>query len=200
MSSKVFFESEGVLQEYVVLDCVYEPAEDSYLLLESVLKENVKGKKALEVGSGCGLIAVELALRGADVTAVDVNPVAVENTLINAVKHGVRVIAFESNLFEKVRGKYDLIVFNPPYVPTEKNEKKDLLSLSWDGGVDGSAVIRKFLSKFKGFLAGNGKCFLLVSSKNNIKESLEEKGWREVGSKNLFFEKLFVMKYEKIKK
>ncbi len=193
---KTFVKEKGKVLKFLVFEDVYEPAEDSLLFLSS-LPESLEGKILLEIGSGSGVISVITALRGARVTAVDVNPKAVENTLLNAEKHGVRVDAFESNLFEKVKRKFDVIIFNPPYVPTEPGEEKDLLSLAWDGGPKGTKVIERFLKQFKEHLKDKGECYLLISSKNGLRKELEKQGWKTVNSKHLFFEELYVMEYEK---
>ena len=78
---------------------------------------DVKGKDVLEIGSGSGLISVYAGRSGAkQVTSVDINPRAVENTILNFSKFGIRCgSAFVSNGFALVEGTFDVIVFNAPY-------------------------------------------------------------------------------------
>ena len=75
------------------------------------------GKDVLEVGSGSGLISVYAGRSGAkQITSVDINPKAVENTSMNFRKHGIKCgCAFVSDGFSKVRGDFDVVIFNAPY-------------------------------------------------------------------------------------
>jgi len=166
---------------------VYEPAEDSYFLLGCV--EVKKGEKVLELGTGCGLIALHCA-KTADVTAADVNPHAVELTKRNAHHNGLKLEVLESDLFKNISGKYDVIVFNPPYL--YGHEEKDWLDKAWSGGVDGEQVILRFLSEVKDFLRPEGRIYLLLSSGNNKALEILSKKFnvKELGEKKLFFEVL----------
>ena len=67
---------------------VYEPAEDSWLMVNHL--PEIKGS-VLEIGCGAGIISVHLASKGARVTAVDLNPKAVEATRFNSTNNGVKV-------------------------------------------------------------------------------------------------------------
>ena len=88
-----------------VLPDVYEPADDSYLLLEAACKEVRPTDTVLEVGTGCGLIAKVLAKRARCVIATDINPHAVVNARLNGVD------AVEADLFGDLNDKFDLIAF-----------------------------------------------------------------------------------------
>ena len=68
-----------------VLDGVYEPAEDSHLLLEAIQVE--RGMRVLEVGTGSGFIALHCAKAGAVVTATDISPLAIQNAKDNTKKN-----------------------------------------------------------------------------------------------------------------
>ncbi len=104
-----------------VFGAVYEPAEDTFLLISALEKLNLKNNAALEVGTGSGIIALILARRAKTVLAADINPEAVECAKENAKRNKITNIEFrESDLFENIRGRFDLIVFNPPYLPEER--------------------------------------------------------------------------------
>lgn len=104
---------------------VYEPREDTDLLADAA--EKIRGKDALEVGCGSGAISLILAKNGNNVTAVDIDQKAVDATIENATNNRLRIDCFRSDLFENVRSRYDVILFNFPYLPermTEENRRR----------------------------------------------------------------------------
>lgn len=180
-------EVDSSLKIYVE-DGVYEPAEDSYLLIKAL---EVKGnEKILDMGTGCGIIALHLAKKGCKVVAVDINEKAIENAKKNAKANGLKIDFRKSNLFEAINEKFDLIVFNPPYLPTKGED------LAWDGGRDGIEIIKKFLEDAKNYLERNGMIYIVLSSLCNIEKlkKLFEKKYKfeEVLKQNFFFERLYV--------
>lgn len=180
-----------------VLPGVYPPSDDSYMLADVVNSMDIKGKRFLEIGCGSGIVAITAAVRGADVTAVDINPKAVECTLRNAEKSGVRVKAFVSNLFENVEGQYDVIAFNPPYLPgTEEDPDYDV---AWSGGEEGREVIDRFLENVDKYLKPCGVLLLVQSSLNDpakTTEILEKMRYAvEIAAQEKFFlETLYVFR------
>lgn len=72
-------------------------------------------RTALDMGTGTGFIAIMLARAGVDCTATDINPAALRYARAMAADHGCRIEWIQSDLFEDVRGRYELILFNPPY-------------------------------------------------------------------------------------
>jgi release factor glutamine methyltransferase len=94
---------------------VIEPTSD---VLGSVVLDEVRpGERVLDMGTGSGVNAILAAKRGADVVAVDVNPHAVRAARVNAERNGVadRVEIGRSDLFAAVEGRFDLVVFDPPF-------------------------------------------------------------------------------------
>jgi len=175
---------------------VYEPEDDSYMLVDALLSMDLKGKRVLDMGTGTGIIAIAAAQAGADVTAVDVNPLAVRCCEENARRNGVRVRTILSNLFERVDGIYDVITFNPPYLPGTKDDPD--YDLAWSGGENGRAVVDRFLVQFPPHLAESGVLLLVQSSLNDpdrTKQVLENLGFcvRIVRQKGYFYEKLYVL-------
>jgi len=106
---------------------VYDPAEDSFLLLESITVSPTDS--ILELGTGCGLIALACASQGANVVCSDINPYAVQLTRQNIEqnRHLIKGIieVRQGDLFSvlKKQERFNVIVFNPPYLPTKKNER-----------------------------------------------------------------------------
>lgn len=146
---------------------VYQPESDTYLLLSAVKNEIRDGERVLEVGTGSGIIALACSER-ARCIATDVNPYACRM----ARRMGVEVV--RTDLYAGLKGPFDLILFNPPYLPTAENERiDDWLEYALDGGPDGRAAIRKFASGLHRILHPYGRVLLLVSSLTGIQETRE---------------------------
>ena len=144
---------------------VYQPEEDSYLLLEAALVEVRPGDRVLEVGTGSGLIAGELARGGTTVIATDINP----HAAVCAREKGIDVV--QSDLFCGIRSLFDLILFNPPYLPTQPEERiDDWLEYALDGGPNGRVVIERFSEQVDHVLAPGGRILLLISSLTGLPE------------------------------
>lgn len=136
---------------------VYQPEADTYLLLGSAMDEVRPDDRVLEVGTGSGLIASQLALR-ARVIATDINPHAVRT----ARGRGAEIV--RTDLFAGLRGPFDLVIFNPPYLPTQPGERiDDWLEYALDGGISGRDVIARFAGDVGRILAPDGRILLLVS-------------------------------------
>ncbi|PSH01761.1 MAG: methyltransferase, partial [Nanohaloarchaea archaeon SW_10_44_10] len=93
---------------------VYRPDKDSFLLKNYVSEMDLQGKKALDMGTGSGVIALEMARKGAEAAAVDINPEAVEKVSCRSEGKGLEIQVIESDLFENLDERFDLIAFNPP--------------------------------------------------------------------------------------
>ena len=163
---------------------IYGPAEDSYLLSRYVSKY-VKNKDFLDMGAGSGIQSQSAKKAGANsILAADIDSEVVEFLK----KKGIEVV--KSNLFEKIDGKFDLIAFNPPYLPEDKREDKESGKIT-SGGVKGDEIICKFLKNVEKFLKPSGKVLLIVSSltpRERIDEILEDKKIsKEILEKEKFF-------------
>ena len=117
---------------------IYEPQEDSIFFkvyLEKYLKEN-KINSFLEIGTGSGILAKTASrLIGPEkITASDINPKAIE-----ALKNE-KFKTIHSSLFQKIKGKFDLIIFNAPYLPLNQREPKDS-RLATTGGEKGEEAV-----------------------------------------------------------
>ena len=143
---------------------VYAPAEDTWLLLRAAIKECRDGERVLEIGCGSGAVSGALSQR-ARVLATDINPHAVREARDRGVE------AIRTDLFSGICGRFDLVLFNPPYLPTDPDERMDdWLEYALDGGPDGRATISRFLSGVGGVLAPAGRVLLLVSSLTGFSE------------------------------
>jgi release factor glutamine methyltransferase len=175
-----------------IVECaeVYPPSEDTFLLLGAL--EVREGERVLEMGPGTGLITCHLAAAGAVVTAADVNPRAVACTEANLRRNGLSGAVVESDLFDRVPGRFDTIVFNPPYCAGEED---DLLARSWAGGADGVGVTARFLAGAPPHLLPGGRVVLLLSSEMEaaaLERALSPFERTRLGERRLFFEALWV--------
>ncbi len=174
---------------------VYKPAEDSFLLAENLLVE--EGDAVLDVGTGTGILALTAAEKASRVVGTDINPMAIELARENARVNGIGNVDFiQCDLFPPSNEKFDLIIFNPPYLPVKE---QGLLEKAWSGGEGGIDLIEKFLDSVSNHLKDGGIFELLVSSlgdmeridellkKNNIESEV-------IAKKKLFFEELSVVK------
>ncbi len=144
---------------------VYEPSEDSFLLAEAALAGIKNEERILEVGCGSGIIsAVIKANTKARVVGIDINPYAAACTKQN----GIDVI--RGNLLDCVKGKFDMIIFNPPYLPSHEGTKMDWINVALDGGYNGREIIYRFLEDALPHLVENGRVLMVVSSLTGIEK------------------------------
>lgn len=162
------------MDDWKVFSGVYEPREDSQLLVRVLEEQDFSGKTVLDLGTGTGIQAYTALKHGSDhVTAVDINRKALENARENILTDFLdeRVEFVESDLFENISKQFDIILFNPPYVPGEE-EIGTMEEKSWAGGKDGREVIDRFLEQVEDYLTSEGEVFLLQSSLNNNEKTL----------------------------
>lgn len=182
-------------------DHVYEPAEDSFLLAKAALKEAKQGMQILEVGAGSGFVSTILLgnLKGIRLLATEINPYAARC----ARENGVEVI--RTDLFRGIKSKkpetlFDLILFNPPYLPTSEEEKvPGWLNYAFDGGISGRETLDRFLDEVGNYLKPNGKILVLISSITGLEAIMDK--MRRLGftadvveRKKISFEELIVVR------
>ncbi|MFA5745286.1 MAG: HemK2/MTQ2 family protein methyltransferase [archaeon] len=191
---------------------VYLPSDDTDLMIdvleEEIVKSNKQIKKAIEIGSGNAFLSLEVYPNVKEITSIDINPIVIDYLLDVKEQYSLdKMKVVYSNLFDSVdeQKKFDLIIFNPPYVPSEEieyDEDDDEINgydLAVDGGKDGREIIDRFIEQLSDHLAQDGVCFLLVSSHNDVPSVIKTVEERKLnaeikGTKKLFFEELFVLK------
>jgi release factor glutamine methyltransferase len=173
---------------------VYQPEADTLLLLRAALAEVQVGDRVLEVGTGSGTIAAGIS-GSALVVATDINPHAASC----ARARGVEVV--RTDLVFGLRGTFDLILFNPPYLPTLPEERiDDWLEYALDGGESGRVVIERFAAEAGRVLTPRGRILLLVSELTGVREVVDifsRQGYTSetVAEQETEGELLFVLKF-----
>lgn len=173
---------------------VYLPAEDTFLLLKAALEEARPSDRAIEIGCGSALISRMLAPRVKSLLSTDINPHAV----LAAKKEGIE--AMRTDLFRGIRADFDLIVFNPPYLPTSEEERTGgWIDYALDGGKTGRETVDRFLEDLGHHLSPKGRALLLVSSLTGLKEVQDKAATagldaQEAASCRCFFEQLYVLR------
>lgn len=149
---------------------VYEPAEDSFLFAENLAVED--GDYVLDMGTGCGILGIIVAAVATKVIAIDINPHAVrcaqENARLNDVLD--KLFFVQGDLFTplKTEEKFDLILFNAPYLPTDRDETCSWIGRAWAGGTTGRQIIDRFISESPKHLKQDGQILLMQSTLSDI--------------------------------
>ena len=185
-------------------DNVYVPAEDSYLLADNL--EIKKGQSVLEIGTGSGIVAMYASRLTDDITVTDINFDACELARKNFAENGIENIEILwGNLFEVVENrKFDVILFNTPYLPTEDDEVlENTINYAFDGGLNGRKVIDLFLNEVGNHLNDGGIVQMIQSSLSGNDETLarlDEMGFiaEIAASEHFFFEDITLINAYKI--
>ncbi|XP_069620797.1 methyltransferase N6AMT1 [Ranitomeya imitator] len=165
---------------------VYDPAEDTFLLIDALEKEAEELKSGveicLEIGCGSGVVsafAASLIGPRAWYLCTDVNPTAALCTMETARANTVHIDPITtdlvSGLLPRLQGHIDLLLFNPPYVVTPSEEVgSNGIEAAWAGGKNGREVIDRFLPLVPELLSSKGLLYLLVLKENNVDDVLEK--------------------------
>ena len=180
--TKFFWKHEFLINEKVLI-----PRPDTEIIVEQVLniyeKKNNINFLDIGVGSGCILLSILKQRKDFKATGIDVSSDALKICNINANKLKVknRVRLFKSDIDKFSKGKYDLIISNPPYIKKldlrylEKNVIKFEPKLALDGGLDGTSEIRKVIKKASELIKYGGKLILEIAfnQKEEVKKLLK---------------------------
>lgn len=190
-------------QEFMKLDFYVDenvliPRADTEITVEEVIsycknmkKDNIR---ILDLCTGSGVVAISIGkyIKNCEIVAVDISKNALEIAKNNAFKNGVQNITWLlSNLFDKVEGKFDIIVSNPPYIkkdviPTLEKEVQKEPIIALDGGQDGLDFYREIIKKAPNYLKEEGAIFLEIGydQKEDVLDIINEtKRYKEVISK-----------------
>lgn len=163
------------------------------LLLAAIEDMALAGRRVLEVGPGSGVVIEAASRYGADVVAVDINPHACEAT---RARIGGRVL--RGDLAGALRGKFDVVVFNAPYLPSSDEERVEgWIDHAFHGGEGGVETSVRFVRDLPRVLAPEGVALLVVSSRADLaglEEEVHRAGLRheKVRAQRFFFEEVAV--------
>lgn len=203
---------------------VYEPAEDSFLLLDALEAdlEKIRSHRPVictEIGSGSGVIitAVAKALPETACFAIDINPHACDVTSRTARRNEAILNVINMNLLNGFRTNViDLLIFNPPYVvtpddeidsaelSTNDNHFNDKITKSWAGGTDGRLIMDRVFETIHTILSSNGIAYILVIEENKPREIIANmrKNQKLYGSivaeRRIRGEHLYVLRFQRM--
>jgi release factor glutamine methyltransferase len=159
---------------------VYAPQHDSHLLID-VLEQmgGIQGRTAVDLCTGSGVVAIAAARLGAAVTAWDVCPLAVQCARNNATTAGVHAEILEGPLEDAIRyGPFDIVLSNPPYVPTPTNTRMESVPIdagppwAWNAGPDGRLVLDRLCRRAPSLLTDGGTMLVVQSEFAGIGQSM----------------------------
>lgn len=186
---------------------VYAPHDDTWLLVEAVRTLGpLQGKTVVEVGCGAGLGLLQAVRQGADGVGVDRNRAALRLTRANARSNDLadRVDVVQADLVGPLDlAQVDVLLFNPPYLPTEPHERlPGDLNLAFDGGPTGNETLFRFADALAARSDRRLPELILVTSSLNdraaLKRRLAAAGFEditELGVAAFPFERLFVERF-----
>lgn len=198
---------------------IYEPDADSFLLLDALeTKLNEISQRQpliiLEFGSGSGLattfIAKHFCSQSTLFFAIDINPHACLSTRRTFIQNGVHqkhcLNLIQCNLadplIDRLTSQVDLLLFNPPYVPTETSDVKEVIERTYAGGKQGIEVIEKAIEQASRLLSAQGLFYMIALEENDfdtLKKLAEQVGLdvQIVMKRRTLIERLFVVEFQK---
>jgi len=172
-------------------ETTYSPSDDTFLMIDVLSKIPLHGKAVLDLGAGSGILGLFCAKMGARVTVADISDSALEEVRTAARRLNLTIEVVKSDVFSNITARFDLVLFNPPYLPS--GEVKDP---TVDGGSNGRRLVDPFLDELPRYLSDNGVALLLVSSLNNPGAIIDVHRGLSINvaaSRKLFFEELQVL-------
>jgi release factor glutamine methyltransferase len=179
-------------RDFEVTRDVLIPRPETELIVEAVLEHVDRSHtiRALDIGTGSGCLAVTLAaeLPLAFVVATDISPAALGIARRNAETHGVagRMSFVLADLLESISGPFDVVVSNPPYVPSSAVLPPDVVRYepahALFGGGDGLDALRQLIAGTRAVLAPDG-AFVVefgFGQSQAVRELAEAAGWTQV--------------------
>lgn len=203
-------------QEFMGLDFkvrpgVLIPRSDTEPLVEAIIERFGTRKHILDIGAGSGAIHIALLhyLKQATAIAVDISKDALAIARENAERLGVmeRLSYIESDVFEKIDESFDVIVSNPPYIPTAVIDglQKELFhepKIALDGGLDGYDFYRRIIREASEYLNDNGLLAFEVGhdQSSTIRDLLLQAGYSDIEIiKDLSrIERVVIARYERL--
>ncbi|OWT40183.1 hypothetical protein J008_02329 [Cryptococcus neoformans] len=167
---------------------IYEPAEDSFILLDALELDaqdlrRMNPSVCVEIGAGSGVVSAFMSnLLGHEnsfVISTDINLQACQATTRTGRANNTILDPIQCNLVDpllpRLSEKVDILLFNPPYVPTDNQElqmtqeSRDIGG-AWAGGADGMAITNILLQQLPSLLSRGGRLYLVAIHQNNTED------------------------------
>lgn len=167
--SKIFKKAYFYGNQFYINNNVLSPRFDTEILVEKALEYICDNDRVLDLCTGSGCIAISLAktkniyAEGCDISKKALRVARKNDKLLNA---GVEF--YQSNMFDKVQGKFNVIVSNPPYIETDVIKGLDIEvkdydpHLALDGGQEGLEFYREIATHIKDYLLPNGMLLMEI--------------------------------------
>ena len=175
---------------FQVNEHVLIPRQDTEILVEEAMRYLHDGMRILDLctGSGCILLSLLHYSNDCEGTGVDISKEALQVAALNAELLGIKADFLKSDLYEKVTGKFDLLVSNPPYIerkviPTLMEEVREYDPyIALDGGEDGLDFYRRIIGGAQDYLKRGGQILMEIGSgqAQAVSELLREAGVKEI--------------------
>ena len=175
---------------FQVNEHVLIPRQDPEILVEEAMRYLHDGMRILDLctGSGCILLSLLHYSNDCEGTGVDISKEALQVAALNAELLGIKADFLKSDLYEKVTGKFDLLVSNPPYIerkviPTLMEEVREYDPyIALDGGEDGLDFYRRIIGGAQDYLKRGGQILMEIGSgqAQAVSELLREAGFKEI--------------------
>ena len=175
---------------FQVNEHVLIPRQDTEILVEEAMRYLHDGMRILDLctGSGCILLSLLHYSNDCEGTGVDISKEALRVAALNAELLGIKADFLKSDLYEKVTGKFDLLVSNPPYIerkviPTLMEEVREYDPyIALDGGEDGLDFYRRIIGGAQDYLKRGGQILMEIGSgqAKAVSELLREAGCKEI--------------------
>lgn len=175
--------------KFFVNENVLIPQPDTEIIVEEALNIISDGDRVLDLCTGSGVIGVTIAnKKNANVVASDISKKALEVARINADNLGdSKVTLVESDLFEKIEGKFNVIVSNPPYIKkdvirTLSKEVQNEPIIALDGGIDGLDFYKKIVEEALNYLEDGGYLLLEIGydQKEEVLNLVINKNYKDI--------------------
>ena len=176
--------------EFYVDGRVLVPRQDTEILVEEAVKRLGSGQKVLDMctGSGCILLSILKFMPDCQGTGVDITEAALEVARMNGKRLNIPAVVSKSDLFEQIDGYYDMIISNPPYIPTsvigslEDEVRRFDPALALDGGEDGLDFYRRLIGASRDYLSPGGWLLLEIGhdQREAVLRMMEKAGYKEL--------------------
>ena len=183
-------EQEFMGYTFLVNPDVLIPRQDTETLTEEALKFTEPGMKVLDLctGSGCILISLMKKCNGLTGTGCDISEKALKTARENGRRLQVEASWIQSDLFEQISERFDLIVSNPPYIRTgviEELQQEVRLHDPWialDGKKDGLYFYRRIIAESTGYIRDNGALMFEIGhdQAEDVVRLMEEAGYTQI--------------------